>query len=202
MNLLKLTISSLALIIACTNNGLSQESEYPVGVKVNPEGEFAITKALIDLSAPFGGTSIRYQSYGATGMQNRDNVNVSYAGGGCMQLGGRMDASVDLPSGARIISISYEVNDNSATGSAGGQTLVFDGAGGFLNLLTLNTTIGDTLGYVSIGGFLDHTISPNENMVVRLNATSETGVEICGVRIGFIPPSVASDVIFVHNFQR
>jgi len=205
MNLFKLTISSLVLVTSSINVGMTQESEYPLGVKINDLGEIETTKALVDLEAGSGGTSIRYASFSASGMNNRNNADANYSGGGCMNFNttGWLDASVDLPEGSRIVSISYLVEDNSATGQASGETLAVNGDGGFTSVLnTLDTDLSGTPGDINIGGFVDYTLDGFEGLSVRLSASSSTDTEVCGVRVGYVAPSVASEVIFVSNFFR
>lgn len=202
MNIFKLTISSLALMIMLIDNGLCNESDFPVGVKINANGDMVTERALIGLATP-SGTSIRYSSYGASGMTNILNRSISYAGGGCMQsdTGGFFDASIDLPNGARIISASFEVIDDNASENSNGRIISFDGEGNFITLFEDSTINADTPGAVSLGGFFDFTLTINTAIIGRLS-TSGTGTEVCGVRVGFIPPSIANDVIFVSNFYR
>ncbi len=117
------------------------------------------------------------------------------------QTGTFFDAAVDLPDGARVVSITWQHIDSSATGNGSGELWSFDAAGTVTLLASGNTgAVADTPGSVSTTQFVDHTITLNENILVRIWGTNGSGVESCGVKVGYIPPVVATDVIYVDNF--
>ena len=206
MNILKLTASSLLLMTAFLQHATAAEADYPVGVKFDRNGQpVENTKSLVDITTGIGATSIRYAHYAASGMFNRDNSTVSYGGGGCMTFtaGAWLDVSVDIPDGSKIVGFTLFGNDNSASGSVSLEVLALDGLGAFESVVsTTGTTFPDTPGFFQQTFFVDYDIPFNRMVNARVNATAGTGNEACGVRVAYIPPSVASDVLFVDNFTN
>jgi hypothetical protein len=191
------------------DNILEIESNIPQGATVNRNGEIIniSTKALIDEDRPVGGTSIRYYSSTASAMQPHIMSRKNYPGGGCSTaINGvlTLDEAIDLPEDTKIVSFSVLGNDSSNAGKVNAYLSSVPSGGNYYNIITDSTgTNANQPGRFNIGGFLDHTVnSDNEGLLVRLNLSAETGIEVCGFRIGYVPPDVASDVIFVNNFYR
>lgn len=196
------TMLALPALIGHTKDDASAET----GIYYN-NGAPNYEKTLIDSSTGSGGTSIRYTSFAASGMSSvRSTQGYDYSGGGCLQAKDSnlfIDHSLDLPIGSRLVSVSYLMNDNSNTENLRGYLYT---SPTFSNFQSYETGVAAQPGIVSLGGFFDFTLSDNtEAITTRLMITDATGSsdsEICGLRIGFIPPDVASDVIFVNNFFR
>lgn len=168
-------------------------------------------KSLIDRTAISGGTSIRYQSYAASGMTQVFGSNYSYTGRGCIgnvSVYSGFDNVLDLPDKSRVVSATFLVNDNDSTQQTRG--ILFTGGPDFTEIINVATSYVEVPGYTSIGGFLDFTIDNglgNEKFAsirLELSGTSDPNpnASVCGVRIGYISPDVASDVIFASNFFR
>lgn len=191
------------------DNILDVESNIPQGVTINRNGEVLniSTKALIDEDRPVGGTSIRYYSSTASAMQPHLISRKNYTGGGCSTATGgilNLDESIDLPEDSKIVSFSVLGNDTSSDGSVSAYLARVPNGANFFSVISVTT--GDNTnqpGRFNIGGFLDYTLdSDNEGLLARINLNAETGIEVCGFRIGYVPPDVASDIIFINNFYR
>ena len=203
VNITKKHILSLAMLTALSNGVLYTEPVSAAEDDLDNHSERS-NKALVSLTPGSGGTSIRYSSYGATGMTSINSTARSNAGHGCMEASSliEFDASIDLPDDSRIVSISFNVRDSSDTTSTSARLLSVDASGGFTDIGSYgNTGVTETPGYANLGSYLDYTTSQNEALLGRITLTGEN-TEACGIRIGYIPPSVASDVIFVNNFYR
>lgn len=173
-------------------------------------------KALVDSSHGVGATSIRYLSYAASTMTSiRSGKSFSYGGGGCLRASSTntyFDHKVDLPNGSKIVSISFNGLDNSNSEQFYVRFFrypVHSNPGAYDNLLLANNiTSGsgnaDTPGRVNLGGFFNPpvTVSSASALVVRMRPGTDNNTEICNVKIGYIPPDVADDVIFASNFFR
>ncbi len=194
------------------NNILDIESNAPQGTTINRSGEIIDiidlnTKALIDEDRPVGGTSIRYYSSTASAMQAHNINTKNYLGGGCSSaIGGflELDESIDLPEDTKIVSFTALGEDSSAAGYASAYLARVPSGGNYFHIIGNSTgAYANQPGRFSIGGFLDHTVnSDSEGLLVRFGLDAETGIEVCGFRIGYIPPDIAHDVIFVSNFYR
>lgn len=166
------------------------------------------SKALIDGSAGNGGTSIRYKSLAASGMQHSGSQASSaynYSGGGCMQATAPstympLDAVIDLPVGSRIVSMTLMTHPTSSTDTQ--NAMIYTAENGVFNSIAFVTVQDDSIsGFVNEGVFLDHTLTYDGITVARLEQFGNTA-EVCGMRIGYISPDVASDVIFASNFFK
>lgn len=196
--------------VIASDDILSMEANAPHGVTVNRAGEIvqAQTKAMVDEDRPVGGTSIRYYSSSASGMQSLEHSNYKYNGAGCSSsVTGfmRKDEGIDLPDGTKIVSFTVLGFDNSATEYGNGSLARVDNTGNYTTIASASSGVSSQPGRFSVGQFLDYTLttslSAHEGTLVRLNF-SDPVIEICGIRIGYVPPDVAHDVIFVNNFYR
>lgn len=171
-------------------------------------------KALVDSSYRAGATSIHYLSYAASTMTSiRSGKDFSYGGGGCLQAsstGTYFEHKVDLPDGSQIVSISFNGFDNNNSEQFGVEFSRYPMNGSFTNLLSANgidqgSGISATPGRVNLGGFFNPpiTVSSASALSVRMRPGPSTSgdVEVCNVRIGYIPPDV-TDVIFASDFYR
>lgn len=190
------------------DNILEAESNVPQGVTINRNGEILNnTKALIDEDRPVGGTSIRYYSSTASAMQPHTKSRKNYSSGGCSTaINGalNLDESIDLPEDTKIISFTALGEDSNSLGSVHAYLARVPSGGNYFDIIvdTTNPTSNQP-GRFSLGGFLNHTVnSDTEGLLVRLYVDEGAALEVCGFRIGYIPPDVASDVIFVNNFYR
>lgn len=206
MKICKLISTSLFLMTTFSSHALNLEADYPIGVKVNSDGVQVGTKSLVDASIGIGGTSIRYVTYAASGMYNRNNGDINYSGAGCMDFdsGDWLETSIEFPNGSRIISITLKGNDISDTGYVSMEVLGLKGDGDFNDIVTssINSGFAETPGYFSLTEYLDYSVQATESVSARITASSGSGNEACAVKVGYIPPSVASDVIFVDNFHN
>lgn len=163
----------------------------------------ASDKAMLDENRPAGGTSIRYISSAAAGMYPSDpgysfesNVltGCQFSNSGLLET----TENVDIPDGSRLVSITAFGEDPN-TGWFG-YTLKVDGQD-----VVNQATSGSSVGLQSIGEFFDFHIPyfsyQNQKVTVTLSQLGN-GIELCGYRIGYIPPDVADDVIFTNNFYR
>ncbi|KAA3638317.1 MAG: hypothetical protein DWP95_12940 [Proteobacteria bacterium] len=186
---------------------LHVEVNTPAGLSVTNEGNVLnnSTKAMLDHERPVGGTSIRYYSSAASAMNLVGSSNYTYVSPGCREgTTGmtEMDEALDIPRGSKIVSFSAYGIDNDASSRAVAYIYQTDITTG-----TLSTNVSYTSGNTetpnrfNIGGFLDYTKEYHDNLWVRLWGTSNA-ITLCGFRIGYVPPNVADDVIFVHNFYR
>lgn len=165
------------------------------------------SKALIDGSAGGGGTSIRYKSFAASGMKSIYGPSnaYNYSGGGCMKATAPttymgLDEVIDLPVGSRIVSLTLMTHPTSSTDTQ--TALIYTSVGGVYSVVESVSVSDDSIsGFVSEGVFLDHTLSYNVLTMARLEQSGNTA-EVCGMRIGYISPDVASDVLFASNFFK
>lgn len=169
-----------------------------------PEVTNANDKAFIDVNRPVGGTSIRYYSSTATAMQTVNQNGYKYTVSGCTssKSGWReIDEALDLPNKSKIVSFTALGKDTSNNASGKAYLSKINGAGNYTILKSYDSGTTNKPNRFNIGGYLNHTLSHNEGLLVRLaGATSD--IELCGFRIGYVPPDVAGDVIFVTNFYR
>ena len=161
-------------------------------------------KAMIDEGRPFGGTSIRYISSSAAGMYPTD-PSYSYQGNyhsGCRYSNSgllELVENIDIPDGSRIISVTA-MGEDMSTGWFGytlqvdGQDIANQASSGSLpyNLMTMGEFIDFHMPYFSY----------QQQKVTMTLSQIGSGVQLCGYRIGYLPPDVADDVIFVNNFYR
>lgn len=186
---------------------LNIEANAPVGVAVNKKGELMShsIKAMLDHERTVGGTSIRYYSSAASAMSDIDGVDYTYVSPGCRQgtsTGTNMDEALDIPRGAKIVSFNAYGTDNSNSSRAQAYIYQTDiSTGGLSTLETYNSGDSETPNQFNIGGYLDYTKTYSDNLWVRLWGTS-SDIILCGFRIGYVPPDVADDIIFVNNFYR
>ncbi len=175
-------------------------------------GQLYNHKALIDDQNNLGGTSIRYSSYGATGMSyiNAGDFDLGFeAINGCIRQtqasSFSLDAAIDLPHGTKIVSITFDVYDgNNGAPLISGSLFEFN-ANSFTTVFTTSVPSNTNNGYIGIGGFLDDYRIDNINhnyIVARLSSNTNVESRLCGVRIGYVPANLADDVIFVNNFYR
>lgn len=161
-------------------------------------------KSMIDEGRPVGGTSIRYISSSAAGMYPTD-PSYSYEGNyftGCrFSNSGLLELvdNIDLPDGSRLISISVMGEDMGQgwfgyTLQVDGQDITNQASSGTLpnNLMTIGEYIDFQMPYFSY---------QQQKITLTLSHLG-SGIKICGYRIGYLPPDVADDVIFVNNFYR
>lgn len=116
---------------------------------------------------------------------------------------GWLDAVVDVPDESQLVTISMLANDSSATGNVQMEVLALNGDGTFDSVV--GTTSGDTPGTPGFfwdTHFVDYVVSFNQTVNARMTATAGANVEVCAIVVGYIPPSVASDVLFVDNFTN
>jgi hypothetical protein len=187
-------------------NVLSMEAKAPPGVTLNRAGEIvpAHTKTMVDENRPVGGTSIRYYSSSAAGMQVLSGASYEYKGAGCTApttFGISMDEAIDLPDGSKIVSFTVLGLDNSNTESGSGTLARVDNSGNYTAIAYASSGNTEQPGRFSAGEFVDHSLSSGEGTLVRFYF-SDPVIELCGFRIGYVPPDVADDVIFVNNFYR
>ncbi len=182
------------------------ESSLPAGLQINAEGEVVkvANKAMIDIHRPVGGTSIRYYSSAASPMHSIGG-DYSYVSPGCrasVSGGISLDEAVDLPLDTKIVSFTAYGLDNNSTQAGSAILYTTNIATGDLDIYnSYSSGNTETPGRYSIGGFLDLDRTYNDSLFVRLSSNG-TEIDICGYRIGFVPPDVASDIIFVDNFYR
>ncbi len=193
-----LAIGIALSITALADNNLSDE-EMATQAAFN-------SKALIDGSAGPGGTSIRYKNLAASGMKAQtQSVNYSYSGGGCMKATApstyvAFDDMVDLPVGSKLVSLTLNTNPTSSTDSQTAQ--IYQSLDGSFSTLAFVTVNDDSIAdHTSDGVFFDHTLLYDGLTMARLEVSGNTA-EICSMRIGYISPDVASDVIYASNFYR
>lgn len=192
--------------VTASDDILSKEANAPQGVKVNRAGNIvqAHTKTMIDENRPVGGTSIRYYSSTAAAMQTLSHSNFDYSGAGCASSSSGFiskDEAIDLPDGSKIVSFTLLGYDFSTTESGSGSLAWVDNTGGFTTIASASSGIVNQPGRFSVGDFVDHTLDYDQGTLVRLGITDPV-IELCGFRIGYVPPDVADDVIFVNNFYR
>lgn len=204
---------ALGMVSNAGANGLTSdeildiETNLPNGYQINRQGEIidSQNKAMIDIDRPVGGTSIRYYSSAAAAMNQVSTANYEYTSPGCrtgVSSGVSMDETVDLPLDSKIVSFTAYGTDNDNSASASAylySTAMGDGALSIVTSYSSGST--ETPGDFSIGGYLDYDRLYNESFFVRLSSSSEN-IVLCGFRIGYVPPNVASDLIFVNNFYR
>ncbi|MCX7545295.1 hypothetical protein [Marinicella gelatinilytica] len=186
---------------------LDMEANAPLGFEINRDGEIISdnTKTMVDENRPVGGTSIRYYSAVGSAMQSSSSGTYSYTYSGCKTpLAGtvQIDDAVDLPNGSKVVSFSAFGVDNSGTAQASSWLVERDNNTNTWTDLETHPSGGSAIpGRFSEGGFLDYTIGYSNPLVVRQRA-NDSDISLCGYRIGYVPPDVASDVIFVNNFYR
>ncbi|GAA4816183.1 hypothetical protein GCM10011365_00990 [Marinicella pacifica] len=161
-------------------------------------------KAMIDENRPFGGTSIRYISSSAAGMYPTDpgyTYQGNYLSGCRYSNSGLLELveNIDIPDGSRIISVTAMGEDMSSGWF--GYTLQVDGQD------IANQASSGTLAYnlMTIGEYIDFHMpyfSYQQQKVTMTLSQLGSSIKICGYRIGYLPPDVADDVIFVNNFYR
>lgn len=188
------------------NDIASLETKAPQGVTLNRSGDIvqAQTKTMVDENRPVGGTSIRYYSSSAAAMQTITLTNYKYNGAGCASsVTGFMnkDEAIDLPDGSKIVSFTLLGYDNSVTESGSVTLARVDNSGNYISFGFASSGAASQPGRFSVGDFVDHTLDVDEGALVRLSF-SDPVIELCGIRIGYVPPDVADDVIFVNNFYR
>ncbi|MFV0542768.1 MAG: hypothetical protein ACK5L8_03655 [Marinicella pacifica] len=188
------------------NDIASLETKAPQGVTLNRSGDIvqAQTKTMVDENRPVGGTSIRYYSSSAAGMQVLSGASYEYKGAGCTApttFGISMDEAIDLPDGSKIVSFTVLGLDNSNTESGSGTLARVDNSGNYTAIAYASSGNTEQPGRFSAGEFVDHSLSSGEGTLVRFYF-SDPVIELCGFRIGYVPPDVADDVIFVNNFYR
>ena len=203
MKITELKGATLALgialsITALADNNLSDE-EMATQAAFN-------SKALIDGSAGPGGTSIRYKNLAASGMKAQtQSFNYGYSGGGCMKANApatyvAFDDMVDLPVGSKLVSLTLNTNPTSSTDTQ--SALLYQSLNGVFSTIAFASVSDDSIaGHTSDGVFLDHTLVTDGIITARLEVSGNTA-EICSMRIGYISPDVASDVIYASNFYR
>ncbi len=161
-------------------------------------------KAMLDEGRPFGGTSIRYISSSALGM-HPTAPSYSYSSNpftGCRNSSSgllEMVENLDVPDGSRLISVSVMGKDNDNGWL--GYTLRVDGQD-IDNQASVGAS-GNSL--INIGAFIDFQMpyfSYQQQKVTMTLSQLGSDIDLCGYRIGYLPPDVADDVIFVNNFYR
>lgn len=186
---------------------LNIEINAPVGVGVTKGGQLIdnSTKAMLDHERPVGGTSIRYYSSAAAAMTSINSSDYSYASPGCRQAtttSTEMDEALDIPVGSKIVSFTAYGTDSDASSQASAYIYQTDISAGTLSTNKIYTSgTAAAPGNFSIGGFFDYTKAYGDNLWVRLWGNGPN-IVLCGFRVGYVPPDVASDVIFVNNFYR
>lgn len=199
-------------VIASSAKSLNTKENTTEGFKINSDDEIINheTKTLFDVNRPVGGTSIRYYSSTAIAMQTSQTtiengyVNASKFRPSCTRSLSESlskDDALDLPSGSKIISLSAFGIDNNDHGYGVVQLSEINGAGNYSIKAAYSSGIPHQPGRFNIGGFLDYTPGSYQGALVRL-ISSHPDIELCGFRIGYVPPDVANDVIFVTNFYR
>lgn len=161
-------------------------------------------KAMIDEGRPFGGTSIRYISSSAAGMYPTD-PSYTYQGNyfsGCrFSNNGLLELveNIDIPDGSRILSVSAMGEDMSSGWF--GFTLQADGQD-IANQASTGSLANDLM---TIGKFFDFHVpyfSYQQQKITLTLSQLGSNVKLCGYRIGYLPPDVADDVVFVSNFYH
>ncbi len=165
---------------------------------------WAADKAMIDEGRPAGGTSIRYISASAAAMYPTDpgyNYQGNYFSGCRFSNSGLLELvdNIDLPDSSRLISISVMGEDMGQgwfgyTLQVDGQDITNQASSGTLpnNLMTIGEYIDFQMPYFSY---------QQQKITLTLSQLGSS-IKICGYRIGYLPPDVADDVIFVNNFYR
>lgn len=194
---------------ALANETAEFESTLPQG-SYNAKYE-ASPKSLVELSHTAGATSIRYISFAASAMKTlgTGTYEKDYAGAGCVEdsldaaSGMALDDFLDIPQGSRIVSASFLGYDTTSTDSYLGSLYEFTNGTASTVLSGFSGTAFDG-GYVSAGGYLSNYVTQSGSLYgVRLEASPSNGaIELCGVRIGYIPENLVDDVIFASNFFR
>ena len=164
------------------------------------------SKALIDGSAGSGSTSIRYKNLAASGMKAvTQSYNYEYSGGGCMKATAptgyvAFDDMVDLPVGSKLVSLTLMTNPTSSVDTQTAQ--IYQSLNGvFSTIGSVSVSDAGISSHTSDGVFFDHTLVTDGITTARLEISGNTA-EICAMRIGYISPDVASDVIYASNFYR
>ena len=203
MKIIDFKITTLAMGIAMTTSVLADQTISDT--ELAEQATFS-NKALIDGSAGVGGTSIRYKSFAASGMKAlSQSFDYRYSGGGCMQAVAPttyagFDDMLDLPVDSKLVSMTLLTNP---TSSSDIQTaIIYQSLNGTFSTIG-SVTVNDSgiSNFTSEGIFLDHTLLYDGLTMARLEI-SGNDAEICGLRVGYVGPDVASDVLFVSNFYK
>ncbi|MCB1582429.1 MAG: hypothetical protein KDI92_05140 [Xanthomonadales bacterium] len=206
----KKTLTVIGLTITCGVMA-TDESDLTVGVKydkdLNPVHD---VKALIDSSADSGGTSIRYKNFAASGMKaiyGPQDYTYEYSGGGCIKPNGGstylgLDEIIDLPVDSKIVSMTFFANPTSSNDQLNGILYEATAQGIFNPITTVTIQDAGIASHTSDGVFLNYTTLYDTMLMARMEQRNGDTAELCGLRIGYITPDVASDVIFASNFFR